>query len=440
MNYSKDQIYALSMLREFVSQNEYRVFVLCGPAGSGKSSVLSTIIDESDKKYILCASTGRAANILAYKTRTEAGTVHSRFFTVKIQKGLPSFTSKESMEDAIYIIDEASMLQNERDGSIMSSRSLIGEIIYRINSLPNSKVIFVGDSFQLEPVGEKKSTALNLEDLSKIYQVKVMSADLDVVHRQGGNSGILKLATAIRTQDKDWKKERFDDSHDVIIVRRKELMKTLSREVEEQTFARVKYIAVRNKTINEMNYRIRSDIQGWGSELRAGDRLLVVHNNTFFTGKKNMIANGEDCRVIDLIGNVEAVGGSTYNDKVYEPFIFQDATVEIKSLNGDLDNKRVKLLLNPIFSSSSSINKFEEKRFYYYFQKLDPKGYRNNPYYRALRVKYGYAMTGHKAQGGEWDTVFVDVGDWKNSRFGNRWLYTAVTRPKQKLYLVTDDE
>ncbi len=439
MNLSKDQKNGLRLLREFVGQVSTRVFILRGPAGSGKTTILSELIADSENKFILCATTGRAAKVMSYCVRSEATTVHKRLFNVSVQDGLPRFKNKDEWVEGVYIIDEASMLQNEQDESLLEAQSMIGIIIQRIKDSEGSKVIFVGDPYQLEPVGEKESVALSIEALTRHYEVSAMSAELEIVHRHNACSGILNLATSIRHRHKGWTLNDFEPTEDVKKISRTILLQRLRQEVECNTFHRVKYIVATNRTANEMNYLIRSQIQGFPTDLSVNDRLLVVQNNTFYTGKGTaMIANGEDCRVVELLGVVESIGGGIVDGKAYEPYLFQDGVIEVKTLDGQFKQKRVKLLLNPMFSSTSNLNPFEERRFYSFFARRNPKGAIYNPYYRALRVKYGYVLTGHKAQGGEWEVVFVDVADWEVSPFGYRWLYTAVTRPRTKLYLVMD--
>lgn len=439
-----------SKISEFVSssaQNE--IFVLKGYAGTGKTTVISTIVNnlvEIKKKYVLLAPTGRAAKVIANYSGKPAFTIHKKiYFPKKGKAGGVSFTMQTNKHtNTIFIIDESSMISDvDSDSKMYANGSLLDDLISYVYSGQNCKMILLGDTAQLPPVQLDISPALNTDTLSLNYNKEVISIEFDEVMRQEENSGILYNATELRELLKDsfitdfqFKLKGFKDI--VRLVDGYEIQDAINQSYSNYSIEDTCFIVRSNKRANQYNQQIRAKILGKESELSAGDLLMVVKNNYFWlkeTDEAGFIANGDIVEVLEIRSIKELYG-------------FRFAVVKIRMV--DYPNQRAFdtiLLLDTITSESPSLTYEESNRLYQEVMKdyeNETASYRkllkikSNEYFNALQVKFSYAITCHKSQGGQWNTVFIEQPYLPNGidRDYIRWLYTAITRAKDKLYLI----
>lgn len=439
-----------SKIAEFVSspvQNE--IFVLKGYAGTGKTTVISTIVNnlvEVKKKYVLLAPTGRAAKVIANYSGKQAQTIHKKiYFPKKGKAGGVSFTMQTNKHtNTIFIIDESSMISDvDSDSKMYANGSLLDDLISYVYSGQNCKMILLGDTAQLPPVQLDISPALNTDTLALNYNKEVISIEFDEVMRQEENSGILYNATELRELLKDsfitefkFKLKGFKDI--IRLTDGYDIQDAINQAYSNYSIEDTTFIVRSNKRANQYNQQIRSKILGKESELSAGDLLMVVKNNYFWlkeTDEAGFIANGDIVEVLEIRSIKELYG-------------FRFAVVKIRMV--DYPNQRsfdTILLLDTITSESPSLTYEESNRLYQEVMKdyeNETASYRkllkikSNEYFNALQVKFSYAITCHKSQGGQWNTVFIEQPYLPNGidRDYIRWLYTAITRAKDKLYLI----
>ncbi len=439
-----------SKIAEFVTspvQNE--IFVLKGYAGTGKTTVISTIVNnliEVKKKYVLLAPTGRAAKVISNYSGKTAHTIHKKiYFPKKGKAGGVSFTMQTNKHtNTIFIIDESSMISDvDSDSKMYANGSLLDDLISYVYSGQNCKMILLGDTAQLPPVQLDISPALNTDTLALNYNKEVISIEFDEVMRQEENSGILYNATELRELLKDsfitdfrFKLKGFKDI--IRLVDGYEIQDAINQSYSNYSIEDTCFIVRSNKRANQYNQQIRAKILGKESELSAGDLLMVVKNNYFWlkeTDEAGFIANGDIIEVLEIRSIKELYG-------------FRFAVVKIRMV--DYPNQRsfdTILLLDTITSESPSLTYEESNKLYQEVMKdyeNETASYRkllkikNNEFFNALQVKFSYAITCHKSQGGQWNTVFIEQPYLPNGidRDYIRWLYTAITRAKDKLYLI----
>ncbi len=433
----------------FITQKENdSIFVLKGFAGTGKTTVISTIVNqlfEINKKYVLLAPTGRAAKVIANYSNKPAFTIHKKIYFPKKTTGGVSFTSQQNKhKNTIFIVDEASMISDVNSESKMyQTGSLLDDLIAYVYSGENCKMILLGDTAQLPPVNLDVSPALNPDTLAMNYDKNVDWIELDEVMRQAEFSGILYNATQLRELLKDvfitdfkFKLKGFKD-----IIRLEDgydIQDAITTAYSNYSIEDTAFIVRSNKRANQYNEQIRSKILFKESDLSVGDFLMVVKNNYFWLKDKDeagFIANGDIIEVLEIFAFKELYG-------------FHFAKVKIRMV--DYPNQipfETILLLDTIKSESPSLTYEESNRLYEEvmkdyeqetskfkkFQKV-----KENEYFNGLQVKFSYAITCHKSQGGQWNTVFIEqpyLPDGINRDYV-RWLYTAITRAKDKLYLI----
>jgi ATP-dependent exoDNAse (exonuclease V) alpha subunit len=424
------------------------IFVLKGYAGTGKTTVISTIVNnliEINKKYVLLAPTGRAAKVIANYSNKSAFTIHKKiYFPKKSSGGGVSFTLQPNKHNnTIFIVDEASMISDTNsDSKLYENGSLLDDLISYVYSGTNCKMILLGDTAQLPPVNLDISPALDTHTLAVHYDKEIESIELDEVMRQEESSGILYNATALRELLKDSfiTDFQFDVNQFKDIVRLTDgydIQDAIHSAYSNYSIEDTAFIVRSNKRANQYNEQIRTRILDRESELSTGDFLMVVKNNYFWlkdSDEAGFIANGDIIEVLEIFGIQELYG-------------FQFAKVKIRMV--DYPNQKpleTVLLLDTIKSESPSLTYEESNRLYQEVMK-DYEGetkfkqfqkVKNNDYFNALQVKFSYAITCHKSQGGQWDTVFIEqpyLPDGINNDY-IRWLYTAMTRAKNKLYLI----
>ena len=442
----------IESLSEYLADEDFsRIFVLNGYAGTGKTTLIAALVDalkELGIKPVLLAPTGRAAKVLARYSREKALTIHKRIYRQRTSGDCESKYSLDMNKEqgAVFIVDEASMLSDSSgDGQIFGSGSLLEDLITYVRKGRDCRLILVGDNAQLPPVGADYSPAL--EPSALLHYGDVTYTSMDDVVRQSVESGILFNATMVRCMLENNLCEipRFDLSRpDIEAIDGGEFLEKLQDCYD--TYGRDETIVVTrsNKRANRFNEGVRRYILSAEEAIESGDMLMVVKNNYHYTERiencpMNFIANGDIAR-LKKIRRFEDFYGFHFADAVLSFADYDDTEIECK------------ILLDTIASESPSLTREESRRLFdevekdYTDIKSRIKRYkeiRENPHFNAVQVKFAYAVTCHKAQGGQWRAVFVDrclFGDEPMTKDMLRWLYTAVTRATDKLYLVNFDE
>ena len=443
----------IESLSNYLADVDYsKIFVLNGYAGTGKTSLIAATVAALKSlgvKTILLAPTGRAAKVLSHYSGEKALTIHKRIYREQTNA---SYESKFSLninreKGCVFIVDEASMLHSgsTNDRTQFGSGSLLDDLVQYVRSGRECRLILVGDAAQLPPVGEMFSPALSSEFMEEYGEVVYES--MDEVVRQEQTSGILFNATMVRVmlENNLLERPRFDLSYaDVKRIEGGEFLEELQDCYDR--FGRDECIVITrsNKRANRYNEGIRRNILFAEEQIESGDMLMIVKNNYHYTERiedcpMSFIANGDIARLRRLRRIEELYG-----------FRFANAVLSF----GDYDDTEIecKILLDTIASDSPSLTYEESQRLFYEVEKdyLDVRSkikrfqeIRENPYFNALQIKFSYAVTCHKAQGGQWSAVFIDrciFGDEPMTLDMLRWLYTAMTRATERLYFVNFDE
>lgn len=438
-------------LAEFVTDNlNSDILVVNGYAGTGKTSAVGSVVKVLDvykQKVVLLAPTGRAAKVFAHYSNKPAYTVHKQIYRQKVAADVQSVfqLDRNLNTDTLFIVDEASMISNTvADQSIFGTGNLLRDLVEYVRGGKNCKLILVGDDAQLPPIGLEQSPALDLE-VMRIYG-KIFNVRLTEVVRQGVDSGILKNATIIRCQleqsDLQLPSLVIDGFDDVTPISGMDLLELLETSFYKYGSDQVVVVTKSNKRANVYNNGIRQRILYRDEELSVGDSIMVVKNNYFWTSdveELSFIANG-DIAVIERIRKYEERYG----------FRFANVTLRFPDY-GDL-SLDVKIVMDTLASESASLTYDQSKTLYsgvaedFAHLRLKKERWlavKNDPFYNALQVKFAYAITCHKAQGGQWPVVFIDHGYFKEEMLSVdflRWLYTAITRASSKVYLVNFDK
>jgi exodeoxyribonuclease V len=446
------QLDLLKNLASFAFEgSEETVLLVRGYAGTGKTTALSAyvkILKEFNFKVVLLAPTGRAAKVFSSYAGMNAFTIHKKIYRQKSSKdGFGRFELEKNLHTrTIFIVDEASMVSNEQsEGSIFGSGRLLGDIISYVNNGKGCKLILVGDIAQLPPVGVSISPALDPGQIEYLGQ-KVIQVELTDVVRQSKDSGILINATVLRGNiaDNNLTLPFFSVKGypDIAKLTGAEIIEKLSDSYSKYDLTDILVICRSNKRANKYNQGIRNQILWRDEELSPGDLLMVVKNNYFWLNDyegTDLIANGDIVEVLKINRYIELYG-------------FRFAECQIRLIDYNLEIETL-LLLDSLHSETASLSNVQNKDFFYTvledYAALKPKKMqyekvRNNRYFNALQVKYAYAVTCHKSQGGQWKEVFVDAGYLTKEMVNKeylRWLYTAITRATEKVFLVnfTDD-
>lgn len=450
----------INRLADFIvsEEGQFPLFLLDGYAGTGKTTVVSTLVKvlpKSGYNVVLLAPTGRAAKVLSLYAQIPAYTIHKRLYRPAMNTdGQIHFQVQPNKSvRTLFIVDEASMINDTRqtEGSnAFQSRNLLEDLIGHVYSGDQCKMLFLGDSCQLPPVGSTQSPALDRELLRQSYYLDLDRFVLSDVVRQSLESGILSVATGIRL--KIGQKNinpllplfgKENSYPDVISISGVDLPDALQQAFQDYGRENTVVITRSNKRANLFNQAIRERILFHENDLAAGDHLMVVRNNYFWLpeeSKAGFIANG-DIIEVQSIRNMEELYG----------FRFADATIRMTDYPGE-QSFDVKLLLDTINSEGSALTQqdnhtlFNEVMADYESEPSRRKrmaGIRQNPHFNALQVKHASALTCHKTQGGQWDAVFVEKGFLKDEMMDTeylRWLYTAITRATSKLFLINFEE
>jgi ATP-dependent exoDNAse (exonuclease V) alpha subunit len=445
----------LQQLSEFIfSKAPNLLYVLKGYAGTGKTTIVGAIVSnlwKAKKSAVLMAPTGRAAKVIANYSGKEAFTIHKKIYFPKKEKngGVKFVLQPNKHKNTIFIVDEASMISDTPgESKLFENGSLLDDLMQYVYSGHQCKLLLIGDTAQLPPVKLDLSPALDERTLALNYNKEVTKMELDEVVRQEQGSGILANATVLRetllnTYFDSFKFDLSDYTDIIRLVDGYEIMDAINDAYSELGKEETAIIVRSNKRANLYNQQIRNRILFNEHELTAGDYLMVVKNNYFWvkpTSDAGFIANGDIIEVLEIFSIQELYGFRFAEVKIrmvdypkmipFETVLLLDTiAAETPSLPYEDSNKLYQEVMKDFESETSKYKKF-----------LKVKG---NKHFNALQVKFSYAITCHKSQGGQWDTVFVEQPYLPNGidKEYLRWLYTAVTRAKVKLYLIgfTDD-
>lgn len=437
-------------LAAFVAESdENAVFILKGYAGTGKTTMLSAFVKTLKKfkfRSVLLAPTGRAAKVLSSYSGQVAYTIHKIIYRQQSSSdGMGRFVlNKNLMKDAFFIVDEASMISNtSMETSIFGTGRLLDDLIEFVYTGTNCKLILVGDTAQLPPVGLDVSPALSASEV-ELYDLNVTEIELTDVVRQEENSGILGNATTIRQiiTEGDYLGEYFpielSGFEDIKRIGGAELIDEIANCYDKFGEQETMVVTRSNKRANKFNEGIRKSILYKETEISVGDLLMIVKNNYFWLNENenvDFVANGDIVEIIS-IGKYEDLYGFRfanvslrfidYKDLEIDCKIFLDTlNIETAAMSPD-DNRKLFEAVSEDYADIRNKKKRWEK-------------IKENEYFNALQVKFAYAVTCHKAQGGQWKAVFIDQGYLVENMLNVeylRWLYTAFTRPTEKLYLV----
>jgi exodeoxyribonuclease-5 len=395
---------------------------------------------------VLMAPTGRAAKVMSVYSGNKAFTIHKKIYFPKKQSGggIQFVLAPNKHRNTIFIVDEASMIPDTpADSKLFDNGSLLDDLMQYVHSGHNCKLILIGDTAQLPPVKLELSPALDEDRLSLNYNKDVECLELDEVMRQAGDSGILYNATNLREQlqsefFEDFKFELNPYTDIVRLIDGNEIQEAIDSSYSENGKEQTAIIVRSNKRANLYNQNIRERILFLDNEIAVGDYMMVVKNNYFWlkpNSEAGFIANGDIIEVLELFAIKELYG-------------FKFAEVKVKMV--DYPNQRpfeTVLLLDTITAETPSLSYEDGNKLYqevmkdYAHEKTKYRkflGVKNNKFFNALQVKFSYAITCHKSQGGQWDTVFVEQPYLPNGVDKDylRWLYTAVTRAERQLYLI----
>lgn len=440
----------LEQLANFVlDANSNQLYLLKGYAGTGKTSIIGTLVSNLwhiKKSAVLMAPTGRAAKVLSNYSGKEAFTIHKKIYFPKKDRGggVKFVMQPNKHRHTIFIVDEASMIPDvPSDSKLFENGSLLDDLVQYVYSGHKCKLLLIGDKAQLPPVKSDLSPALDKMKLNLNYDKYVISTELDEVVRQEQDSGILMNATNLREalERELYEAFKFNLTGYTDIVRLidgYEIMDAIQDGYAYQGHEQTTIIVRSNKRANLYNQHIRERILNNENELTVGDFLMVVKNNYFWikpTSEAGFIANGDIIQVLEIFGFQDLYG-------------FRFAEVKVQMVDyPKMSPFETVLLLDTIHAESPSLSYEESNRLYQEVQKDyedEPSNYRrflkikNNKHFNALQVKFSYAITCHKSQGGQWHTVFVEQPYLPNGidKAYLRWLYTAITRAESKLYLI----
>lgn len=439
------QALALYKMADYIVTGMWRdVFVLNGYAGTGKTSVIAALIKALAHfkiKSVVLAPTGRAAKVAGGMSQKQASTIHRRIYhMVTTSEGSTIKLSANRDQNTVFIVDEASLITDSSRGS------LLRDLIRYVYSGQGCKMILVGDTAQLPPVGQSDSPAMNLERLKQLG-LAPFSHTLDVPVRQAAESGILYNATIVRRilerlQNGESsgvgegqlpiKLEGFPDIRPVSSMDlADELSTSWSTVSPEETLI----VTRSNGRANRFNQAIRNMVMYAEEPLQQGDRLVIAKND-YYWGRQNkmrtFLANGETVTV-KWVGKPEKAYGRWFVD------------TELSLADGQ--ELSAKIMLRSLMADGPAIPKAEMEHFFQLVineeEGVGPNekimAAMENPYYNAIQAKYAYCVTCHKAQGGQWKHVYIDMGGIPAEAMGidfYRWLYTAITRATEKVFLL----
>ena len=468
---TKEQEKAIILLADFLlSRERDTVFLLKGYAGTGKTSLLAALVRTLgmlQQRVMLLAPTGRAAKVLSSYAGVPAYTIHRKIYRQKSITDMDVFQNDVNLrQDTLFIVDEASMIANDaHDTTVFGTGRLLDDLMHYVYSCEGCRLVLVGDTAQLPPVGEEESPALSRTMLEG-YGMEVTELQLTQVVRQLEESGILWNATMLRSliqNDEmfEFPKLRGKTFPDVKALPGEELIEALEQSYRKYGTDGTIVVTRSNKRANIYNNGIRARILDHEEELSSGDLIMVAKNNYYWNDREQQQgARGKEqensnplapCPLplapFSFIANGDiAVVRRLRNERSFYGFRFADAILEFP----DYDNREmeVTVLLDTLQSEAPALTRQQQEALFQGVWEDYPeltnrrdrmKRLRQDPYYNALQIKYAYAVTCHKAQGGQWEHVYIDQGYITEEMLTPdyfRWLYTAITRATEQVYLV----
>ena len=452
---NEGQTELLDKLSHFItSPSPRKAFILRGYAGTGKTSIMAALVGalkQLQQRVILLAPTGRAAKVLSRYAHMPAYTIHKYIYRQK-QLGEQTFTLNDNLhKHTLFIVDEASMISGVRESSNFGSGMLLDDLVRYVYSGEGCSMLLLGDDAQLPPVGSIVSPALSTDYMSG-YGLEVSEHTLTEVARQALDSGILQNANTLRPfalgediaegdlKEILWDKLKF--SEDVATVSGGALQEALEEAYSEVGLEETILLTRTNRRTNIYNQGVRARLLWKEEEISSGDRLMIVKNNYFWTKEyENLpfLANGDMAEIVRL-RNVREMYG----------YHFADAQLKLLDYDWEID---AVLWLDMLHADSSEGNQGMQHDLFEKIAEDYPELQHNrrklietiyeSPYYNALQVRFAYAITGHKSQGGQWARVFIDPYkggeeslEGEEARSYYRWLYTALTRAREKVYFI----
>lgn len=429
--------------------NPSSAFVLKGYAGTGKTTLVSALIQilpQLRLRTVLLAPTGRAAKVLSNYSGKKAYTIHKKiYYTATDEYGIMHIArAKNKHKYTLFIVDEASMIGEALTTFGGNVKNLLEDLVDYVADGEHCRMLLIGDSAQLPPIGSTVSPALDVENLESITNLNIYDYEMQDVVRQQEQSGILFNSTLLRnyiSEKKDIESSlfRLENFTDIVRVGGADLEECLNREYSENELGDVVVVCRTNKRANIFNREIRNRILYREGELNTGDFLMVVKNNYYWVdsdSEMGFIANGDIVEVMQVRKYKELYG-----------FRFVDVTLRFVDYP-DMENLDCTILLDTLASEAFALSDADSRRLFEEvmldYTDIPKKSERlamlkTNPYYNALQVKFAYSLTCHKTQGGQWTTVFVDQGFLPDNVMDTdylKWLYTALTRATKKVYLL----
>lgn len=427
-----------------------KIFIVKGFAGTGKTTLISALVkalEEVDMKTLLLAPTGRAAKVFSAYAGKAAYTIHRKIYRQKSPgDGFGEFVlNKNLVSNLIILVDEASMISDTTaEDKIFGSGRLLADLLSYVKDGHNCRLILIGDTAQLPPVGITLSPALDRNQLS-LYMPVACEAMLTDIVRQNKESGILENATLVRKNISAdhlmaprLKKKSYTD---IQFISGQTLPEWLEKAYNKHGIDEVMVLCRSNKKANQYNNGIRKQVMFREEELTVNDQLMVVKNNYFWLKEQpdlEFIANGDIVRVIKIRQYAERYG-------------FRFALAVLHMVDYDIDFEAW-IMLDALYVESAALSQEDNYKLYQGVledyvhldtRKKQYKAVKEDPFFNALQVKFAYAVTCHKAQGGQWKSVFIDQGYVKPENINIeylRWLYTAITRATEELYFVNFGE
>ncbi|WP_026838769.1 ATP-dependent RecD-like DNA helicase [Gillisia sp. JM1] len=441
---------ALQQLASYVvNPKPNSLFLLKGFAGTGKTTIISSLVKnlwKIKRAGILLAPTGRAAKVISLYSNQEAQTIHKKIYFPKKTggAGVTFVLQPNKHKNAVFIVDEASMIPDEdQDSKLFENKGLLSDLIQYVDSGQNCQLIFIGDTAQLPPVKLDLSPALMEQSLGRDYDKEVIHIELNEVVRQSEESDILLNATRIREAlaEEFYESFKFKLTEKADLVRLidgDEILDAIQDSYDNLGHEDTSIIVRSNKRANQYNQQIRSRILFQEEEISSGDYLMVVKNNYFWvkpTSEAGFIANGDIVKVLEIFAIKELYGFRFAEVKVQMVDYPKMAAFETVVILDTLESNTPSLTYDDSNRLYQEVMKDYEEETSKYKKFLKVK---NNKFFNALQIKFSYAMTCHKSQGGQWHTVFIEQPYLPNGidKEYLRWLYTAVTRATDKLYLI----
>lgn len=444
---------AIDLLSSFICErSENQLFILKGYAGTGKTTLVSALVNALDalnQKTVLLAPTGRAAKVFSVYSGKKAYTIHKHLYRVYSKDGIVSFKRKENKNaHTLFIVDEVSMIgTGTASESLFASNNLLDDLFDFVFEGENCKILFIGDDAQLPPVNSSESPALDEEYLKRVYHLDILTHQLTEVVRQAFDSGILFNANILRNKIAReecipplFSNKNFPDFCRIQGGDLEEELNTLYSQNDEDHLV---VITRSNKRAYIFNREIRNRILYRENEIATGDYIMAVKNNYFWLDESSevgFIANGDILEILAINKQTELYG-----------FHFADVTVRLCDYP-NYPHIDIKIILESLSCEGASLSGEQSNRLYQEvsqdYMDISSKRQRylkikKDPYLNAVQVKYAYSLTCHKTQGGQWKNVLIDspyLIDGTMDKEYLRWLYTAITRATDKVYLINFDE